>query len=129
MALLPETKAFLRNPLRNIVSYQHGGRHFLTVTLDLGTDGMRIETHYTIPHDEVLRFKLVLGDTSIWSAGRVVRTEFLPGNRTVSHIEFTNLSNQNLADLREYMTAAEAWPKPRPMMFVGNMSDPEARHG
>ena len=125
MALLPETKAFQRNPLRNIVSYQHGGRQFLTVTQDLGVDGMRIETHCAIPDDEVLRFKLILGDTSIRTAGRVVRTEFLPGNRTVSHIEFTNLSDQNLAALREYMTGSDDWPKRRPMMFVGTMSDPE----
>ena len=122
---MPETKVSPRHPFRNVVSYHHDGKQFLTVTLDLGIDGMRIDTHYPIPNDETLQFKLVLGSTSIWSRGRVVRSEFLPGNRTVSHIEFTSISDENLTALREYLMWAEKWPKTRPMMFVGNMKDPE----
>ena len=124
MALLPQTKVSPRHTLRNVVSYHHGGKQFLTVTLDIGIDGMRIDTHYQIPTDETLYFKLVLGSTSIWSRGRVVRSEFLPGNRTVSHIEFTSISDENLTALREYLIGSEAWPEPRPMMFVGSMKDP-----
>jgi hypothetical protein len=107
------------------VSYHHSGKQFLTVTLDLGIDGMRIDTHYHIPTDETIHFKLILGDTSIWSRGRVVQSELLPGNRTVSQIEFTSISDENLTALREYLMWAEKWPKPRPMMFVGDIKDPE----
>ncbi len=115
MPLSPHTRIRSRYPFCKIVSYHHAGRQFLTVTLNLGIDGMKIETHYPLSNNEELNFKLILGENSICSKGRVVRSESLPGKRTVSDVEFIELSEQNLATLQSHLTILEEWPRPQDM--------------
>jgi hypothetical protein len=80
----------------------------------------RIRSRYPfLSDDEELNFKLILGENSICSKGRVVRSESLPGKRTVSDIEFIELSEQNLATLQNYLTTQKEWPKRRGMRSVG----------
>ena len=94
----PET--YPRAPLRKLVSYRHAERQLLTLTLDLGPDGVKIETHYPLPDGEELNLNLILGNKSLPLRGRVASSEMLPGNRTASDIEFTNLSKESLATLQ-----------------------------
>ena len=94
----PET--YPRAPLRKLVSYRHAERHLLTLTLDLGPDGVKIETHYPLPDGEELNLKLILGNRSLRVKGRVASSAILPGNRTASDIEFTDLSEESLATLQ-----------------------------
>jgi len=54
-------RAHPRYLVHKIVSYTHGGKDFLTLTVDLGLGGMRINTHFPLPKDEFLNFRLVLG--------------------------------------------------------------------
>lgn len=112
MPILPLAGIFARYPVQRIVSYHHADKRFLTLTLELGMDGMRIETHDRLPHGEQVNFQLVLGEHSIWSRGRVVRSEVLTRNRTVSDIEFVQLTEPNLAALQEHLAALDNRPKP-----------------
>ena len=123
MPRLSPTRIYPRYPLRRVVSYHHAGKRFLTLTLDLGVDGMKIETHCHLPDDEELSFKLVLGDNHIASKGRVVRSELLPRRRTVSDIEFTELTERNLAILQKYLTTIKERPRPRGMLTAGERKD------
>ena len=59
--LLPLRRSHQRYPINKIISYRHKCKHFLTLTLDLGLDGMKIKTHRYLPEGEYLDFKLVLG--------------------------------------------------------------------
>jgi hypothetical protein len=127
MPRFPEVKPHPRYPVHKVVSYHHSGKQFLTLTQDLGIDGMRIETHYHLPTDEELTFNLILGKTIIGSKGRVVRSELLTRKRTVSDIEFTKLSEQDLATLRNYLATLEKWPKPRGMLSTRERRSIEPR--
>jgi c-di-GMP-binding flagellar brake protein YcgR len=108
-----------RYPLSSVVSYEQGGRQLLTRTIDLGADGMKIETRGLLPDDEELTLRLILGEESIEAKGRVVRSELLPSNRTVSDIQFTELSEQNLSVLREFLATHRQLPKPMGMLSAG----------
>jgi hypothetical protein len=47
---------------------------------------MRIRTHWPLPEEGSLNFKLVLGANSIWLKGKVVYNAILPGKKSVSGI-------------------------------------------
>jgi hypothetical protein len=56
-----ERRAYVRYTVSKIVSFAHRGKELLTVTMDLTMGGMKIKTHYTLPKNEHLKFKMILG--------------------------------------------------------------------
>jgi len=69
--------------------------------------GMKIKTHYKLPIDESMNFKIVLGGNTISSGGRVVYSRTLPDKKPVSGIQFLGLSRRDSALLRAYLSAVE----------------------
>lgn len=111
MLLLPARRIFPRFPFQKIISYSHQGKKYLTLTENLGLGGMRIKTHYYLPRGELLDFTLFLGDTSHSLKGRTVYSRSLPGNRTVSGIQFVRLSERDRLLLRSYLAKSKEWPR------------------
>ena len=87
---------------------------------------MKTETWHHIPEDECMNFKLVLGENTILSIGRIAHSGFLPDGGRVSDVEFTGLSDQGRFSLEEYLLALPKWPKPRNMLSAGERNDGEA---
>jgi hypothetical protein len=102
-----ERRAYARYQVHKIVSYAHRGKELLTVTMDLTMGGMKIKTHYKLPKNERLKFKMILGTKSISPEGRVVYNRTLPHNNRVSGIQFLGLSRRDSALLRAYLTAVK----------------------
>lgn len=119
MVLLPLTRGHRRHSVHRIASYRHGGKRFLTVTLDLGLGGMKIRTHHYLPEGEHLDFRLVLGSESIWLRGRIVYSRILSDQESVSGVEFVELSGQDHAALQDYLSTLEELPKSRDMLSAG----------
>ncbi len=99
-----ERRSYPRYQVQKIVSYAHGHKKLLPVTLDLAMSGMKIKTHYTLPQNENLNFKLVLGKNSISPEGRVAYGRILAGKQNVSGIQFVELSVHDVAFLQEYFS-------------------------
>ena len=112
MPLTFSPKIDLRIPVRKIVSYHHAGRQRLTSTLDLGSDGMRIETHYPLPDGEELNLDLNLGSKPLRVRGRVAGSEISLANQTASDIEFIGLSEENLFRSQRHLLCLEESPTP-----------------
>ena len=112
-------RTYPRYPAQRIASYHYGGKRYLTLTMDLGLGGMKIKTLDSLPKNEHLRFKLVLGANSIWPKGRIAYTRFLEDQEVVSGVEFMEFSDNDHALLRRYLDTLEDWPKPRPMVSSG----------
>lgn len=102
-----ERRAYARFHVNKIVSYAHGGKQLLTVTMNLSIGGMKIKTHQKLPKNERLNFKLVLGNHAISAEGRVVYSRTLSGKQEVSGIQFLGLSQRNCALLRAFLSALE----------------------
>ncbi len=102
-----ERRAYARYQVHKIVSYAHRGKELLTVTMDLTMGGMKIKTHYKLPKNERLKFKMILGTKSISPEGRVVYSRTLPDKERVSGIQFLGLSRRDSALLRVYLTAVK----------------------
>ena len=102
-----ERRAYVRYTLSKIVSYAHRGKKLLTVTMDLTMGGMKIKTHYKLPKNERLKFKMILGTKSISPEGRVVYSTTLPDKERVSGIQFLGLSRRDSVLLRAYLTAVK----------------------
>ena len=102
-----ERRAYARYQVHKIVSYAHRGKELLTVTMDLTMGGMKIKTHYKLPKNERLKFKMILGTKSISPEGRVVYSRTLPDKERVSGIQFLGLSRRDSALLRAYLTAVK----------------------
>lgn len=115
----PGRRSHPRYPLNKITSYSYGGKRFLTLTLDLGLGGMRIRTHYDLPNDQRLDFKLILEDDPIWPKGRIAYTGFLPREETIAGIQFTDLSDQDGFLLQNYLGTLGERPKTQDMFFTG----------
>jgi hypothetical protein len=77
-----------RYPVHKVVSYTHGQKQLLTLTVDLALGGMKIKTHEKLPKNERLNFNMVLGTKSISPEERVVYSKSLPGKQRVSGIQF-----------------------------------------
>ena len=123
--MLPQPRrSHPRYPIHRIVSYRYEERSVLTLTLDLGLGGMKIKTLDSLPKNEHLRFKLVLGADSIWPKGRIAYTRFLDGEEFVSGVQFVEFSNDDHTLLRRYVDSLENWPKPRPMVSSSAREDP-----
>ena len=103
----PERRSYPRYQLHKIVSYTLRGKELLTVTMDLTMGGMKIKTHYKLPKNERLKFKMILGTKSISPEGRVVYSRTLPDKERVSGIQFLGLSRRDSALLRAYLTAVK----------------------
>jgi c-di-GMP-binding flagellar brake protein YcgR len=100
-----ERRVYLRYKVHKIVTYTYRGKQLLTVTVDLGMGGMKIKTHYKLPEDEGMNFKIVLGDNFISPEGTVVYSRTLPDKNRVSGIQFLGLSRQDSALLRANLAA------------------------
>lgn len=96
-----------RYPVHKVVSYTHGQKQLLTLTVDLALGGMKIKTHEKSPKNDRLDFKMVLGKDSITSEGRVVYSKTRPGGQRVSGIQFLHLSRRDSALLGAYLSAVE----------------------
>jgi hypothetical protein len=117
----PEKRVHPRYPVEKITSYNWQGRRLLTLTLDLGLGGMRIDGHFHLPKNERLGFKLVLGVDSIRPNGRVAYSAFLPNNQNISGIEFIEISAKDHMLLHEYLVSLQNWPRPRGLVSLGAM--------
>jgi len=103
----PERRSYPRYQLHKIVSYTLRGKELLTVTMDLGMGGMKIKTHHALPKNERLKFKMVLGNNSIFLEGRVVYSESFSDEQSVSGIQFIELSTENSALLQKYLISTD----------------------
>jgi hypothetical protein len=122
MSSLHKKRNHPRYSIHKIASYHYDGRQFLTLTIDLGPEGMKVQTHFPIPKDEHLNFKLVLGAESIWLKGRIAYCGSLANNQSVCGIQFIELSAQEHVLLENCIAAVKEWPRPRSMLSVGERS-------
>jgi hypothetical protein len=122
----PQARSDPRYPVHKIVSFDYGGRHFLTLTVDLGLEGMKIENPLSLPADEHLNFKLVLGAKCIWPRGRIISTSPLSHSQIVSEVRFTELSKQDYRLLQGYLAALQEVPKPWGMVSAGRKANSES---
>ena len=102
-----ERRAYARYTVSKIVSYDHRDKEFLTVTTNLAMGGMKIKTHFKLPKNERLKFKMILGTKSISPEGRIVYSRTLPNKNRVSGIQFLGLSRRDSALLRAYLAAVK----------------------
>lgn len=102
-----ERRTHKRYQVHKMVSYTHGQKQLLTLTLDLALGGMKIKTHEKLPQNERLKFTMVLGNGSISSKGRIVYSRTLSGGQHVLGIQFLGLSRRDSALLRVYLTAVK----------------------
>jgi len=102
-----ERRAYPRYQVHKIVSYAHRGKQLLIVTTDLTMGGMKIKTHHTLPKNERLKFKMFLGNNSIFLEGRVVYSESFSDEQSVSGIQFIELSTENSALLQKYLVSTD----------------------
>jgi hypothetical protein len=102
-----ERRPYARSHVNKIVSYAHGGKQLLTVTMNLSIGGMKIKTHRKLPKNERLKFKMIVGTKSISPEGRVVYSRTLPDKERVSGIQFLGLSRGDSALLGAYLSAVE----------------------
>jgi len=79
-------RAHPRYLVHKTVSYSYHGKQFLTLTLDLGPGGMKVNTHSCLPEEEHLNLKLILGADSIWPRGRIAYSRFLADKETFSGV-------------------------------------------
>jgi hypothetical protein len=90
----------------------------LTLTLDLGLGGMKIDTSNRLPKGQFLNFKLVLRADSIWPKGRIAYSKVHLGNRNLSGVQFVELSSEDCISLQKCLAFQEELPKPRGMLSV-----------
>jgi hypothetical protein len=102
-----ERRAHVRYTVSKIVSFAHRDKQFLTVTTNLAMGGMKIKTNYSLPKNERLKFKMILGTKSISPEGMVVYNRTLPDKNRVSGIQFLGLSRRDSALLRAYLNAVK----------------------
>lgn len=105
---LPGRRKHPRYPVRRLVSCHYEGEHLLSLTLDLGLGGMKIETHDHIPKDKRLDIKLFLIDRAIPLRGRVAYSGMLSGEQRVLGIQFVDFSERSWAALRDHLRSLEA---------------------
>lgn len=109
-----EARNHPRYAIRKIASYSYAGKRFLTLTMDLGLDGMRIETSEHLSKGASLDIQLVLGRKSICPRGEVVYSHVLSEGRYVSGVEFVESSEKDRRRLRGYLTTLKeqkrGWP-------------------
>ena len=103
----PKRRSYPRSQVHKVVSYTHGQKQLLTLTVDLALGGMKIKTHEKLPKNECLSFKMVLGKDSISSEGRVVYSKTLSGGHRVSGIQFDRLTRRDSALLRTYLSTVK----------------------
>ena len=100
-----KTRDCPRHGVHKIVSYHQGDKRFLTLTLDLGLKGMRIETSHLFPRDEHLQIQLVLGRSSIHVRGRIIYSRLLSNRQIVTGIHFVEVSEKDRKLLQDCLDA------------------------
>jgi len=107
--LLPLRRSHSRYPVQKIASYDYDGKSFLTLTLDLGLGGMKIKTHEHLSEGRHMNCRLVLGQSSILLKGRIVYSQFVPDEQSVSGIQFVEVTDRDQNFLQEYLTRLDQW--------------------
>jgi hypothetical protein len=102
-----DRRRYPRYRVQKIVSYTHGQKELLTLTLDLAMGGMKIKTHRKLPKNERLKFRLVLGNNSIPLEGRIVYSRILPEKQSISGVQFLRHSAQESVLLTRYLCNLE----------------------
>jgi PAS domain S-box-containing protein len=90
-----EARSHPRYAVHNFVSYCYECDRFLTVALNLGLGGLKIQTYHFLPKEEQLDLRLVLGRNSIWLKGRSVYSQLLSEGRYISGLRFVEVSEQD----------------------------------
>ncbi|NIQ38128.1 MAG: hypothetical protein GTN81_06020 [Proteobacteria bacterium] len=109
-------RSYPRFEVRKLVSYNHGGKRFLTLTLDLALGGMKIETCRDLPHDEDLDFQLILDNRTIWLKGRPVYNHLVSGTMNIAGIQFLGISEEDRDVLQQYLGRLHQLPGPQGMI-------------
>jgi len=109
--LLPLRRSHPRYPVQKIASYDHKGKRFLTLTVDLALGGMRIRAHQYLSEGERLNFKVVLGENPIWLEGKIVYSRLLRDEGCVSGVEFVDISERDRNSLENYLGTLKEWLK------------------
>jgi len=120
---LPNTRSNPRYAVPKIISYYYRGKRFLTLTMDLGVGGMKIETCHCLPRDRDLNLRLVLGPNSMRLKGRTVYSHRHSGGKIVTGIQFLGVSEENRTSLQGHLASLMEWPKTRGMRSVGVRDD------
>ena len=118
-----ERRGYPRYSAQKIASYHWQGRKLLTLTLDLGLGGMKIKTHRCFPENELLNFKLILDNHSIWVKGRITYSNFPPDKEGASGIEFMELSLKDRSSLERYLATLGERPRPWDMLRACEKDD------
>ncbi len=123
MSRFPRERDHTRHATRVICSYSHRDKRFLTLTLDLGLGGTKIETCRCLPKGEEVDIQLILQDNCVQLKGRTIYSHLLPGKRIRSGIQFLEVSEESRTLLEEYLTDLEKWPKPKDMVSVKHIGE------
>ncbi|MDI7261604.1 MAG: ATP-binding protein [Thermodesulfobacteriota bacterium] len=118
-----EARSHPRYVIRKPVSYYYGGKRFLTLTLNLGLGGMKVETRHYLPENEQLDIHMDLWPNSIWTKGRTVYSRLLSESRYVSGLQFIEVPEQDQSSLKDYLATLNVWPKPQGMLFANERMD------
>ncbi len=100
-----ETRSHPRYAVPKVVFCSNGVRRFLTLTLNLGLGGMKIETDDSLSKGEHFDIQLFLGRDSILPKGKVAYSGFLSDSQSVSGIEFMELSSRDYRLLQRCLAA------------------------
>jgi two-component system sensor kinase len=114
-----EARTDPRFSVRKPITYVHGGKRSLALTLNLGLGGTKIETSHRLPEHEELDLHLDLETNGIWPKGRTVYSQQLFEAHYASGIQFVKISEQERTILRDYLGTISYHSRP-PMSFLGN---------
>jgi len=116
-----DPRFFVRRP----ITYSHGGKRLLTLTLNLGLGGTRVETFQYLPEHEDIDLHLDLETNGIRLKGRTVYSQQLFEGHYASGIQFIKISEQERIILRDYLDPISHQSKP-PMSFFGSGTNAQA---
>jgi len=114
-----EARTDPRFSVRKPITYYYGGKRLLTLTLNLGLGGTKVETFHYLPEHEELDLHLDLETNGIWPKGRTVYCQQLFEGHYASGIQFIKISEQERITLRDYL-GSKSYPSEPPMSFLGN---------
>ncbi len=120
-----EARSDPRFSVRKPITYSHGGKQLLTLTVNLGLGGTRIETFQYLPEHEDFDLHLDLETNAIWPKGRIVYSQQLFKGHYASGIQFIKISGEERGILRDYLDGISDHLKP-PMPFCENGTSSKA---
>jgi signal transduction histidine kinase len=95
----------------------------LTLSLNLGLGGAKIETFHYLPEHEELDLHLDFGTNCIWPKGQTVYSKPLFERHYVSGVQFIKISEQERMILKNYLDTMRYPAKPV-MSFLGKGMEP-----